>query len=87
MILAGDDGRRGEEWRLAEKALGEVAGRRGEEFPAVLYAELALSASSAIEGLGGWVDLMNSANSEYARLASPSVSIRLTIARSSVSEA
>jgi hypothetical protein len=91
VCLIGEDGRRGEECLVAEKARGEVWGLRGLEWRVssnlrlYLSAEAALSMTSKLGRTGGWVDLMNSANSEYESMASPSVSMRLTIASNSVS--
>ena len=71
-----------------------VDGLNGELEPKVLclvlaaeVARSALSASSSMDLVGGLEERRNSANSEYERRASPSVSTLRMMARSSVSEA
>ncbi|MCP4669087.1 MAG: hypothetical protein GY849_22350 [Deltaproteobacteria bacterium] len=66
----GEDGLRGEECLVAEKARGEVQGRRGlvlrpsSNLRLYLSAEAALSLISKLGLEGGLVERTNSANSE-----------------------
>lgn len=80
---------------MADEALIGELDFNGDELP-YLTAEDGLSLGGENCALGGVYDgclgigttgLKNSAHSEYKRMASPSVSILLTIARSSISAA